>query len=302
MKIFVTRKLPFWEEVGKPLLDAGHEIQFGKLADLEATSEGLLCLLTDKITEEVLTKAPKLKIIANYAVGFDNIDVSACKARNILVTNTPSEAVNESVAEMAWTLMLALSRRLLEANEFMRNAAYRGWEPDIFLGEDLKGKTLGVIGTGRIGSLVSKRAEGFGMKVLGFSRSSGTSLEDVISGSDYVTLHLPLSPETTHLINKNNLHLFKKTAFLVNTARGPIVDEAEVVEALRAGFIAGYGADVFEHEPDPHPELLQMENVILTPHIASATRSARIDMGKIAVANLLAGLAGQTPANLVDSK
>ena len=299
MKIFITRKLPFWDEVGKPLTEAGHEVKFGKLEELDGNYEGLLCLLTDKITDAVLTGAPKLKIIANYAVGFDNIDVPACKAKNILVTNTPSEAVNESVAEMAWTLMLALSRRLIEANDFVRNAAYRGWEPDIFLGEDLKGKTLGVIGTGRIGSLVSKRAEGFGMKVLGFSKSSGLKLADVLGQSDYVTLHLPLNPETTHIINKNNLPLFKKTAFLVNTARGPIVDEAEVVEALRAGFIAGYGADVFENEPDPHPELLQMENVILTPHIASATRAARIDMGKIAVANLLAGLSGQTPANVV---
>lgn len=298
-KILVTRKLPFWDEVGKPLIDAGHEVKIGKLAELDDSYEGLVTILTDHVTAEVLTKAPKLKIVANYAVGFDNIDVAACKAKNILVTNTPSNAVNESVAEMAWTLMLGLSRRLLEANEFMRNAAYRGWEPDIFLGEDLNGKTLGVIGTGRIGSMVSKRAEGFGMKVLGFSKSSGTKLEDVLAQSDFVTLHVPLMAETKHLINKSNLHLFKKTAFLVNTARGPIVDEAEVVEALRAGFIAGYGADVFENEPDPHPELLQMENVILTPHIASATRAARIDMGNIAIANLLAGLSGKAPPNLV---
>lgn len=299
MKILITRKLPFWDEVGKPLTDAGHEIVFGKLTDLDDSYEGLITILTDHVNADILAKAPKLKAIANYAVGFDNINLVDCKAKNILVTNTPSDAVNESVAEMAWTLMLALSRRLGEASEFMRNAAYRGWEPDIFLGEDLKGKTLGVIGTGRIGSMVSKRAEGFGMKVLGYSRSSDLKLEDVIAQSDYVTLHVPLSPETKHLINKNNLHLFKKTAFLVNTARGPVVDEAEVVEALRAGFIAGFGADVFENEPDPHPELLQMENVILTPHIASATRAARIDMGNIAVANMLAALSGKTPANLV---
>ncbi len=141
MKIFVTRKLPFWEEVGKPLIEAGHEVKFGKLEELDENYEGLLCLLTDKITEVVLAKAPKLKIIANYAVGFDNIDLGACKSRNILVTNTPSEAVNESVAEFAWTLMLALSKRLGEASEFMRNAAYRGWEPEVFIGQDMAGKT-----------------------------------------------------------------------------------------------------------------------------------------------------------------
>lgn len=298
-KILVTHQLPFWEEVGGSLVDAGHEIRFGNLSDLDESYEALITILTDKISARELERGTKLKIVANYAVGYDNIDVAACKTKNVLVTNTPSEAVNESVAEMTWILMMALSRRLTEANDFMRNAAYKGWEPDIFLGEDLAGKTLGVVGMGRIGSLVAKRAEGFGMKVLGFSRSSGNRLEDVLAQSDYVTLHVPLINETRHLINKNNLHLFKKNAFLVNTARGPVVDENEVVEALRAGFLAGYGADVFENEPNPHPELLQMENVILTPHIASATRGARLEMGKIAVANVLAALSGKTPLNLV---
>lgn len=298
MKILVTRKVPLWEEVSKPLIDAGHEVVFGKLEEL-GECEGLLCLLTDKVTGEVLTKAPKLKIIANYAVGFDNIDVEAAKAKNIMVTNTPSDAVNESVAEMAWTLMLALSRRVVEANEFMRNAAYRGWEPDIFLGADMPGKVLGIVGMGRIGSRVAKRAEGFGMKVISYSRSAGGSLEDLLKESDFVTLHVPLTLETTHLINGKNLAMMKKSAFLINTARGAVVDEVEVVEALRAGVIAGYGADVYEHEPNPHPELLQMENVILTPHIASATWAARLDMGRVAVQNLIEGLAGRVAPNLV---
>lgn len=311
MKIFVTRKVPFWEDQVKPLVGAGHEIvlrsknsgisaeDLGK--ELEKGYDGLLTLLTDKITPEVLEhdKNKQLKIIANYAVGFDNVDVAACKARGIAVTNTPSDAVNESVAEMAWTLMLALSRRLGEASEFMRNAAYKGWEPDIFVGSDMKGKTLGVIGSGRIGTMVAKRAAGFEMKVVAYSRSSGLKFEDVLSQSDYVTLHVPLTSETTHLINGKNLHLFKRSAILVNTARGPVVDEAEVVEALRAGYIAGYGADVLENEPNPHPELLQMENVILTPHIASATVAARTDMTKIVVANLVAVLAGQPAPNMV---
>ncbi len=300
MKIFVTRKLPFWEEVSKPLIEAGHEIKFVKLENIDETCEGLLCLLTDKITETVLAKVPKLKIIANYAVGFDNIDLVACKNRNILVTNTPSEAVNESVAEFAWTLMLALSKRLGEASEFMRNAAYRGWEPEVFIGQNMAGKTLGVIGSGRIGGIVAKKGEGWGMKVLAYSRSSGLNLEEVLAESDYISLHVPLTPETTHLINGKTLGLLKKGAILVNTARGGIVDEEEIAEALRAGILGGYGADVFENEPNPYPELLQMENVILTPHIASATKLARIDMGKIAVKNLIEGLAGRTPPNLVE--
>ena len=310
MKIFVTRKIPFWEEVSQPLVAAGHtavvyaknqKIEEGELAaELEKGYEGVLCLLTEKINEEVLTHAGKLKIIANYAVGFDNIDVAACKAKNILVTNTPSEKVNESVGEFAWSLMLALSRRLGEAAEYMRNAAYHGWEPEIFLGQDMAGKTLGVIGTGRIGSLVAKKAEGWGMKVLGYSRSSGLKLEEVLGQSDYVSLHVPLTAETTHLINGKTLAVMKKGAILVNTARGGIVDEGEIAEALRAGILGGYGADVFENEPNPYAELLQMENVILTPHIASATTAARKDMGEIAVKNLVAGLAGQKPMNLVE--
>lgn len=309
-KIFVTRKIPFWEEVGKPLYDAGYEvimadqnepIERKKLeAELEKGYDGLMTLLTDKIDEDLLThdKNKQIKIIANYAVGFDNIDVPACKGRNIWVTNTPSDKVNESVAEHAWALMLALTRRIVEANDFMRNAAYRGWEPEIFIGADMTEKTLGIIGVGRIGSMVAKRAEGWGMKVLGYSRSGTISLEEVIRQSDYISLHVPLTPETRHLINGKSLQWFKKSAFLVNTARGPIVDETEVVEALRAGMLAGYGTDVYENEPNPHPELLQMENVVMTPHIASATMGARVDMGKIAVANLIEGLAGRTPPNI----
>ncbi len=308
-RVFVTRKIPFWEEVSKPLYDAGHEVVVADqnspleraklLAAAKDGFDGMITLLTDKIDEEFLGVAGNLKIVANYAVGYDNINVPACKAKNVFATNTPSDAVNESVAEHAWALMLNLTRRITEANDFMRNAAYRGWEPEIFIGTDMVGKTLGVIGTGRIGSMVARRAEGFGMKVLGYSRSSGMSLEEVLSSSDYVSLHVPLTTETRHLINGKNLPKFKRSAYLVNTARGPVVDEEEVAEALRAGMIAGYAADVFENEPNVYPELLQMENVVLTPHIASATVAARVDMGRIAVANVVATLEGKTPPNQV---
>ncbi|HJZ06246.1 hypothetical protein A2634_02245 [Candidatus Amesbacteria bacterium RIFCSPHIGHO2_01_FULL_48_32] len=298
-RVFVTRKLPFWEEISKPLFDGGHEVVFGKSEQLDDSFEGLLCLLTDRIDKDLLGRAKSLRVIANYAVGYDNIDVQACEEKGVRVSNTPCDEVNESVAEFAWALMLALSRRLPEAAEYARNAAYHGWEPEIFIGGDLKGRTLGIIGAGRIGSMVAKRAEGWEMRVMSYSRSSGLKLEEVLGQSDFVSLHVPLTSETRHLINKKSLGAMKKGAILVNTARGPVVDEAEVAEALRAGFLGGYGADVFENEPNPYAELLQMENVILTPHIASATVAARKRMGELAVLNLVEGLAGREMPNLV---
>lgn len=323
-RVLVTRKIPYWDEVSKPLYEAGHEVvvadQNGPIdreelkKRLEEGYDGVMTLLTEKVDEELLVhdKTKQIKVLANYAVGFDNIDLSVCGGRGIWVTNTPSDKVNESVAEHAWALMLALSRRIVEANEFMRNAAYRGWEPDIFIGQDLPGKTVGIVGMGRIGGMVARRAAGFGMKVIYFNRKRideqmekevgveyRASLEELLKESDFVTLHVPLSRETRHLINGKNLALLKRSAFLINTARGPIVSEAEVVEALRAGTLSGYGVDVFENEPNPHPEMLQMENVVMTPHIASATVAARKDMGEIAVRNLVEGLAGRMPPNLV---
>jgi glyoxylate reductase len=294
MKILVTHKIPFYDEVVNPIKD---QVVLGKLRDLDESFDGLLCLLTDKITKEVLDKGKNLKIIANYAVGFDNIDVEECKKRNIAVTNTPCDEVNEAVAEFTWSLILALARQLEPAANFAKNVGYRGWEPDIFVGTDLKGKTLGVIGSGRIGGLVASKGVAFQMKVLTHSRSAGTDLQDIISQSDIISLHVPLTPETHHLINsKTN---FKPGSFLVNTARGPVVDEADLLELLKNGILAGAALDVWENEPYPRPELVEMSNVILTPHIASATKSARMAMGKTAVANLIAFSSGQTPPNLI---
>lgn len=294
MKILVTYKIPFYDEVMEPLKS---DIVLGKLEDLDDTYDGLLCLLTDRITAKVIEPALNLKIIANYAVGFDNIDLEACKAKNIMVTNTPCDEVNEAVAEFTWTLILALSRQLENAADFAKNVGYRGWEPDIFIGADLKGKTLGVIGAGRIGSIVIEKAVAFGMKVLVHSRSANTKLEDILAQSDIVTLHVPLTLETHHLINSKTV--FKHGAYLINTARGPVVDESDLLELLKDGMLAGAALDVWENEPYPRPELVEMPNVILTPHIASATKSARMAMGKIAVSNLLAVSSGQIPPNLV---
>lgn len=294
MKILVTYKIPFYDEVMEPLKS---DIVLGKLEDLDDTYDGLLCLLTDKIDKEILDKGKNLKIIANYAVGFDNVDVEECKKRNILVTNTPCDEVNEAVAEFTWSLILALARELEPAANFAKNVGYRGWEPDIFIGADLKGKTLGVIGAGRIGSIVIEKASAFGMKALVHSRSANTKLEDILAQSDIVSLHVPLTTETHHMINSKSI--FKHGAYLINTARGPVVDELDLLELLKDGMLAGAALDVWENEPYPRPELVEMPNVILTPHIASATKSARMAMGKTAVANLLAVVLGQTPPNLV---
>lgn len=284
MKILVTNKIPFWEEISKPLVDRGDELVFGGLGDLDEDYDGLLCLLTDKVTKEVLDKAKNLKTISNYAVGIDNIDIEECKKRNILVANTSCDEVNEAVAEFTWALILALARQLQPAADFAKNVGYKGWQPDIFIGTDLKDKTLGVIGAGRIGSIVASKATTFGMKVITHSRSSNTKLEEVIAESDIVSLHVPLTSETKHMINSNTL--FKKGSFLINTARGPVVDESGLLETLKNGLLAGAALDVWENEPNPRPELIEMPNVILTPHIASATKSARFAMGRVAVSNL----------------
>lgn len=284
MKILVTNKIPFWEEISKPLVDRGDELVFGGLGDLDETYDGLLCLLTDKVTKEVLDKAKNLKTISNYAVGIDNIDIEECKKRNILITNTSCDEVNEAVAEFTWALILALVRQLEPAADFAKNVGYKGWEPDIFMGTDLKGKTLAVIGAGRIGSLVASKGDAFQMRVLTHSRSMGTNLQEVISQADIVSLHVPLTSETRHMINSNTL--FKKGSYLINTARGPVVDESGLLETLKNGLLAGAALDVWENEPNPRPELIEMPNVILTPHIASATKSARFAMGRVAVSNL----------------
>lgn len=319
MKVFVTRKIPFWDEVSKPLKDAGHEVvvyhknqrmERQELIDeLRKGYDGLLCLLTDKIDPEIIAADDKkqLKIIANYAVGFDNINLEAAASRNIIVTNTPCDEVNEAVAELTWTLMLALSRNLEPAADFAKNVGYHGWEPDIFLGSNMHAKTLGIVGMGRIGGMVAKRAVGFGVGVIYYNHKPvegvdfefKASLEELLKQSDFVSLHVPLNKDTLHLINSQTLSMMKPNSFLINTARGPVVEEGDLFEALKMGKIAGAALDVWENEPQPRPELVEMQNVILTPHIASATRESRLGMGKVAIANLLAVFSGKEAPNLV---
>lgn len=321
MKIFVTRKVP-----GKALSKlavADNEVNIAlqgrsltdqELLDGVAGVDAILSLLTDKIDGDVMDAAgPQLKVISNYAVGFDNINVKDATDRGIVVTNTPSEAVNMAVAELTWTLILGLARRVVEADEATRRGAYKGWEPDIFLGHSLTGKTLGVIGLGRIGTMVAKRALGFGVKVVYNKRTPDSDIEkelgitfatmdELLAISDVISLHVPLTEETRGIVNKELLAKTKSGAFLINTARGPIVREDDLVESLRSGHLGGAGLDVYENEPNIHPELIGMENVILTPHIASATVEAREEMCELAVSGLLSTLAGTMPSNIVNKE
>ncbi|MDZ7291933.1 MAG: D-glycerate dehydrogenase [candidate division KSB1 bacterium] len=274
-------------------------------------ADALLTLLTDKIDAEIMDEAgPQLKIVANMAVGFDNIDVAAATQRGILVSNTPG-VLTDATADHAWALLFAIARRIPESERFLRSGKFKGWGPLLFLGADLTGRTLGIIGAGRIGYAMAIKSRGFNMRVLYTNDSPNlrleqeigahrVSLEKLLRESDFISIHVPLLPGTRHLINASSLRLMKKTAYLINTSRGPVVDEAALAEALKNGVIAGAGLDVFENEPAVHPELLKLDNVVLTPHTASATIETRTKMATMAAENLIAGLTGQQPPNLVN--
>lgn len=273
--------------------------------------DGVVCLITDTIDAEVLSSAFRLKVVANAAVGYNNIDVAAATARGIVVTNTP-EVLTETTADFAWTLLMAVARRVVEADQYVRAGKFTQWEWELLWGTDVHGKTLGILGFGRIGRAIARRAGGFGMRVLyndavradaAIERELGATFVDkatLLKESDFVTLHTPLLPETRHLIGTAELKLMKRTAFLINAARGPIVNEAELVQALKEGWIAGAGLDVYEEEPKIHPGLLSLSNVVLAPHIASASSETRHKMGALAVENCLAVLEGKTPPTPVN--
>jgi glyoxylate reductase len=303
------------------LKKAGHKVTCYKepygipRKELLAKSKGMdavLTLLTDKVDDGFFKAAgPKLKIVANYAVGFDNVDLDAAKKAKVVVTNTPSDKVNEAVAEHAFALMLTLSRRIAEADAFAKAKLYKGWSPNLLLGNDLDGRTLGIIGAGRIGSALARRAmDGFGLKIVysdvhkneAFEKEFKAvhlPFEKLLETSDFVSLHVPLMPSTRHLISTDEFALMKKTAFLINTARGPVVDEKALLRALKTKRIGGAGIDVFECEPSidcditDNLEMKSFPNVVLTPHIASATMEARQDMARVAAENIVAVLAGK---------
>ncbi len=320
MKIYITRKIP---EIGiKMLQDAGHEVDVNP-ADRILTKQELmeilkakpydavLPLLTDTINAEIYDAVPTAKIFANYAVGTNNIDVAEATKRGITVTNTPG-ALTNTVAEHAVALLLALSTRLVEADAYTRSGAYKGWEPMGFLGVDLAGKTLGILGAGRIGFRVAHiLVHGFDMKVAYYDVKNNSEFEadynatfcatpeELLKISDVVSVHVPLLPETYHLLNAERLGMMKKTAYLINTSRGPVVDEVSLVAALQNGVIAGAGLDVYENEPALAPGLAELPNVVLTPHTASATMKARGEMAELAAQNIIDFFEGKEPKNKV---
>ncbi len=319
-KIFVTRQIP---DNGIALLrEKGFTVDISPknrpLAKRElikilrkGSYDGVLSLLTDTIDAAVMDAAPRVMIFANYAIGFNNFDLAAAKERGVVLTNTPGGGA-ERVAEHAFALLLALSCRVVEGDALVRRGKYKGWDPLLLHGTNLAGKTLGIIGTGRIGADVAHRAKnGFLMQVVyydivrnekletDFGATFYPTVEEVLRVADAVSLHVPLSDATHHLINRERLALMKKTAYLVNTSRGAVIDEAALVDALKNGVIAGAGLDVFEYEPRLAKGIAKLPNVVLTPHIASATAEARRAMSRLAAENLIAFFNGKTPPNII---
>jgi glyoxylate reductase len=275
--------------------------------------QALVCLLTEKVDQELLAAAPELRIAATVSVGFDNLDVDACTKRNVVATHTPG-VLDDTTADFAWTLLMAVARRLLEGDAWIRAGGWPGWDLDQLCGGDVWGKTLGILGFGRIGRGVARRSRGFNMRVLyhdalrapiNVEEQLGAEYVDrekLFRESDFVTLHVPLVPDTRHLISKVNLAKMKPTAFLINTSRGPVVDEAALAEALEQKKIAGAALDVFENEPNVCPALIGRKDVVLTPHIASASVDTRTKMALMAARNVIALFQGKKPPNALNAE
>jgi glyoxylate reductase len=306
-KVLLTRRLP---AEGMKLLNQYFDLEVNPLDEVMPRSqlaksiqdkEGLVCLLTDDIDSEIIQKAPNLRIVANYAVGFNNIELTAVNKRKIPVTNTP-DVLTEATADLTMGLLLSVARRIVEGDSFVRAERFRGWAPELLLGSDVHRKTLGIIGMGRIGQAVARRAHGFGMAVLYYDKKrlpedlektmdiKYREVMQLLGESDFVSIHAPLTDDTRHLISDAELKVMKRTAYLINVARGAIVDEEALVKALRNGDIAGCGLDVYENEPVVTPELLEMPNAVLAPHIGSASLEARTKMALLVVENLVAVL------------
>lgn len=314
--MFITRNIP---SIGIELLKSHFQVELHassealpeealqrKLKDVDA----VLCLLTDAITPAVIDAAPKLRVISNHAVGVDNVDVAYATRRGIAVTNTPG-VLTDATADFTWALLLALTRNVVAGDAVVRTGRFRGWDPLFLLGADLVGKTLGIIGAGRIGTAVAERSVGWKMKILYFDRAPNPHLEKTLHArrvslpallkeADFVTIHLPLSAKTTHLLGEPEFALMKPTAYLVNTARGAIIDEVALVRALRQGKIAGAALDVYEREPELAEGLAELPNVLLAPHIASATVATRNKMAEIAARNIIHVLHGEAPISIVN--
>lgn len=315
-KVFITRQIP--EKGIKLLKDKGWEVKVGpegKISKEELLEKvkgvnAILSVLTEKIDGEVMDAAgEQLKIIANYAVGYNNIDVKEAKKRNIMVTNTPG-VLTDAVSDHAVGLLFALAQKIVQADKYTREGKYKAWGPELFLGGDITGKVLGIVGFGRIGFAVAERMKkGFNMKILYYDIKRNEELEqkigaeykeldDLLKEADFITLHTALTKETTHLINKEKLEMMKSSAYLINTSRGPVIDEKSLVKALKEKKITGAALDVFENEPELSPGLSDLDNAVLTPHIASATKETRDKMSEMAANNVIAGLSVPSPPKL----
>ena len=277
----------------------GDQLTPAQLKARLGNKEGVLCLMTDAITADVMDAAPGLKVIANLAVGYNNIDVPAAQTRGIVVTNTP-DVVTNATADHTLALILDITRRVSEGDRLIRRGAWKGWAFDFMLGNELRGKTLGIIGFGRIGQAVAARAVPFGMRVIhsggrAVPGSDAIPVDRLLATADIVSLHCPLVPETRHLINQAALARMKRSAYLINTSRGPVVDEAALAWALKNRIISGAALDVYEQEPMVHPDLDTLENIVLVPHLGSPTTETRTAMADLAVRNTIAVLTGQSP-------
>ncbi len=319
-RVYITREFPENElRIIKERFDAEVWQDYAPppkkvIVEKAAKADALATLLSDKIDTEVFEVAPSLKIVAQLAVGFDNIDLKEATKRGIYVTNTPG-VLTETTADFAWALLMAVARRVVEADRYVRTGKWKvGWHPMMFQGRDIYGATLGIVGLGRIGSSIAKRAKGFDMKVLyhdvvrrqDLEKELGieyTEVDTLLRQADFVTVNVPLLKETHHLIDETKLKLMKKTAILINNARGPVMDEKALYKALKEGWIAGAGLDVFEQEPTPSSNpLLTLDNVVVAPHISSASFETRSKMAEMVAENLIAFFEGKVPPNLVNQE
>jgi glyoxylate reductase len=306
MKILVTRKIPSavlakLEAIGEVDVYSASTGDPDQLRARVHDKHAILSMLTERIDKPLLDAAPNLKVVANVAVGYNNIDVAYARSRGVVVTNTP-DVLTEAVADFTWALILSLTRRLGEGERLVRRGAWKGWAFDFLLGAELSGKQLGLVGYGRIARAVARRAPVFGMRVAVSSRGSAPgleaeqmSLDRLLNTSDVVSIHVPLTPDTEHLIDKRALARMKRSAYLVNTSRGPVIDEEALAWALRERLIAGAALDVYEREPTIHPDLLPLENVLLAPHLGSATTETRTAMADLAARNVIEVLSGRPP-------
>lgn len=317
-KVAFTYEIP--EIAEKILLNEGFDVWVNRedrtltheeIIELAKKNDALVTLLSDRIDEEVINAGKdKLKVISNYAVGYNNIDVGAAKEAGIFVTNTPG-VLSDATADLAWALLFAVARKIIESDKFVREGKFIGWRPKLFLGYDIKGKTLGIIGMGRIGKEMAKRAKGFEMNVLYNKRNKLSereekelgvkyaTLEELVKISDYISLHTPLTDETYHLLDEKEFSMMKPNVIIINTARGPVINEKVLIKYLKEGKIAGAGLDVYEEEPKVPQELIELDNVVLTPHTGSATYETRDNMAKMVAENVISALKGEVPPNNV---